>query len=206
MSSPILGDSPSLRKRPGRKQSEHMSLKKHDTGIPVNTPTDPNPVILGDDGSTDHVVPTRGPRYHHQSPGGEHSSETGWGPEFFPNCENPGTPTETNSPTCYEGFVSAPQSEPLQGPRHDTSPTRKRRGRLKAGKSTQPARNPRRSERIRKKQPETSKWDDNTSRITSGPPRIERALQFYQEQLRLLEEQNRRRLEASQENSSQKNN
>ncbi|KAH6883945.1 hypothetical protein B0T10DRAFT_564968 [Thelonectria olida] len=187
MSSPILGDSPSLHKRPGRKQSEHMSLKKHDTGIPMNTPTDPNPVILGDDGSTDHVVPTRGPRYHHQPPGGEHSSETGWGPEFFPNCENPGTPTETNSP------------------RHDTSPTRKRRGRRKAGKSTQPARNPRRSERIRKKQPERSKWDDNTSRITSGPPRIERALQFYQEQLRLLEEQNRRRLEASQENSSQKN-
>jgi hypothetical protein len=29
-----------------------MSLKKHDTGIPMNTPTDPNSVIPGDGGST----------------------------------------------------------------------------------------------------------------------------------------------------------
>ncbi|KAH6866155.1 hypothetical protein B0T10DRAFT_468105 [Thelonectria olida] len=185
MSSPILGDSPSLNERPGGKQSKHMSLKKHDTGIPMNTPTDPNSVIPDDDGSTDHVMPTQGPRCHHQSPRGEHCSEAGWGPEFFPNCEYPGTPTEMDSPTCYERFVSAPQSGPLQGPRHGTSRIQKRRGR-----------------------PERYKMNGNASRITSCPPvtpRIESALQSFEKELRLLEEQNRTRLKASQENSSQKN-
>ncbi|KAI5455714.1 hypothetical protein BGZ63DRAFT_136353 [Mariannaea sp. PMI_226] len=149
--------------------------------------------------SADQIVPTRGPRYHHQSPGGKRYSGTGWGPEFFLNCKNPGTPTEMNSPTRYERFVSAPPSEPLQSPRHDTSPTRKRLGRRKSGHLTESARKPRRSERIRKKQLERSKRDDNTPRITPEQPvtpRTERALQFYQKQLRLLEEQNRTQLEA----------
>jgi hypothetical protein len=31
---------------------------------------------------------------------------TGWGPEFYPECEIPGSPTELNSPTRYEVYTS----------------------------------------------------------------------------------------------------
>lgn len=159
--------------------------------------------------SADHIAPTQDPRYHHQSPGGEHSSEMVWGPEFFPKCENPGTPTEMNSPTRYEDFVSAPQPKPLHDPHHGARLARKRQGKHKARKSIQPAGMLRRSERIKKKQFDRSEGGDNTSRISSGTPvtpTVDHALQLYERQLRLLEEQNGRRVEArSQGNSSQKN-
>ncbi|KAL6406241.1 hypothetical protein AUP68_10411 [Ilyonectria robusta] len=50
MSSPILGDSPSLHERPEREQIQlkDMPLKKHNTSFPMNTPTDLNPVVPGD--------------------------------------------------------------------------------------------------------------------------------------------------------------
>jgi hypothetical protein len=140
--------------------------------------------------SADHAVPTRGPRYHHQSPGGEHCNETGWGPEFFPNCEDPETPTEMNSPTRYETFASAHRSKPLQGSGHDTSPTLKPQGRRNARKSAQPSGKPQRSKKIQKKQSKGVKGDGNTSGTASGlpvTPGIQRGLQLFQEQLRLLE-------------------
>lgn len=157
--------------------------------------------------SADHAVPTRGPRYHHQSPGGERCNGTGWGPEFFPNCEDPGTPTEMNSPTRYEAFAAAHRSEPLQGSGHDTSPTLKSQGRRNVRKSAQPSENPRRSKRIQKKQSKGVKGDGNTSRTASGlpvTPGIQRGLQLFQKELRLLEEQNKKRLEGRLEERSEK--
>ncbi|KAH6981481.1 hypothetical protein EDB80DRAFT_825576 [Ilyonectria destructans] len=198
MSSTILGDSSSLHERPGRE-------KKHNTSLPANTPTDPNPVDPADGDSTGHVVRAQGPRCHHQSPRGEHCSGKGWGPEFFPNGEDPGTLTEMNSPACYEAFAAALQPEPLQEPSHGTSPTRKPGGRRKA-KSNQPTRTIRGS-RIEKKQVKRPKRDGNTLGTASGrpvPPGIQRELEHFQEELRLLEEQNKRRLEASQGEPSEK--
>ncbi|KAH6884990.1 hypothetical protein B0T10DRAFT_462683 [Thelonectria olida] len=206
MSSPILGDNASPRERPEREQInfKRVRLEEHDTGPPTNT-SDLDPT--GDRESRGHIVRVGDYAYHQQSPRGEPQSSTGWGPEFFPNSEDPGTPTEMNSPTRYEVFASVPQSEPLRGLSRSPGPTRKPRGRRK---STQPTRKPRRSERNRKKLQllEKSKRHGDTSRITSGPPvtiRTESGLQYYQEQLRALEEENRRRL-ASRKSSAQKKN
>ncbi|KAH7115601.1 hypothetical protein EDB81DRAFT_858217 [Dactylonectria macrodidyma] len=146
MSSPILGDSSSLHERPGGKKINlnHMPLKKHNTSLPANTPTDPNPVDPADGDSTG---------------------------------------------------------------RHGTSPTRKPGGRRKAKKSNQPARTIRKSERIEKKQKKMPKRDGDTLRTASGrpvPPGTQRAFERFQEQLRLLKEQNKSRLEASQGEPSEK--
>ncbi|KAH6975788.1 hypothetical protein EDB80DRAFT_875052 [Ilyonectria destructans] len=199
MSSPILGDSPSLHKRPGREQInlKHMPLEKHNTSLPTNTPTDPNPVVPGDGDSAGHVVRVQGNTgtCHHQSPRGDCSSEKGWRSEFFPNGEDPETPTEMNSPTRYEVFPSALQFESPRGPGHGTSPTQKPRGRRNARKSTQSAKEPQKSGKIQKKQSKGSKRDGNTSRTVSGrpvTPGIQKALQLFREQLGLLEEQNRK--------------
>ncbi|KAH8654688.1 hypothetical protein BGZ61DRAFT_486999 [Ilyonectria robusta] len=206
MSSPIPGDSPSLHERPEREQMhlKDTPLEKHNTNFPTNTPTDPNRVAPGDGDSPDHLVRDRGPRCHHQSSRGESCSEKGRGPELFPDGEDP----EMNSPTHYDGFTSGPQSKPLQGPSHGTGPNQKPRGRRNARKSSQPAREPQGSGKIQKKKPERSQRHGNSSRTTSGrpvPPGIQRGLELFQEQLRLLEEQNQRRLDASQGEPSEKN-
>ncbi|KAH6986802.1 hypothetical protein EDB80DRAFT_782725, partial [Ilyonectria destructans] len=177
------------------------------TSLPANTPTDPNPVDPTDGDSTGHVVRAQGPRCHHQSPRGEHYSEKGWGPEFFPNGEDPGTLTAINSPTRYDAFAAALQPEPFREPRYSTSPTRKPGGRRKAKKSNQPTRTIRGSERIEKKQAKRPKRDGNTLGTASGrpvPPGIQRELEHFREELRLLEEQNKRRLKASQGEPSEK--
>ncbi|KAH8659706.1 hypothetical protein BGZ61DRAFT_485684 [Ilyonectria robusta] len=210
MSSPILGDSPSLHERSEREQIhlKDTPLEKHHTSFPTNTPTDPNPVVPGDGDSPGHVVRDRGPRCHHQSSRGENCSEQGWGPEFFPNGEDPGTPTEMNSPTSYDAFASGPQSKPLQGPSHGTGPNQKPRGRRNARKLAQPAREPQSSGKIQKKKLERSQKHGNSSRTTSGrpiSPGIQRGLEVFREQLRLPEKQNQRRLEASQGETSEKN-
>ncbi|KAH6869575.1 hypothetical protein B0T10DRAFT_467187 [Thelonectria olida] len=147
--------------------------------------------------STGHDLRAQDSAHHQQSHRGEHCRETGWGSEFYSNRTDPGTPTEKNSPTSYEIFASAPQRELLQDPGNGTIPTRKPRRRHNARKSIQPARGLRRSERIQKKQ--RSKRDGNMSRTTLGPPATLEtdAIRDFQEQLRLLEEQNRKRLEAN---------
>ncbi|KAL6405719.1 hypothetical protein AUP68_10856 [Ilyonectria robusta] len=209
MSSPILGDSPSLHERPEREQItlQHMPLEKHNTSLPTtNTPTGPNPVVPGDADSAGCVVRAQGTSCYHQSPRGDCCSEKGWGSEFFTNGEDPGPPTGRNSPTRYEVFASALQPEPLRKPSHGTSPTRKPQRRRNARKSTQPAREPPRSGKIQKKQPERSKRVGNTLRTTSGrpvTPGIQKALQLFREQLGLLEEHNKRRLDTSQGESSE---
>ncbi|KAH8651729.1 hypothetical protein BGZ61DRAFT_524552 [Ilyonectria robusta] len=209
MSSPILGDSPSVYDHPEREQitSKHMPLEKHNTSLRTNTSTGPNPIAPGDEDSAGHVVRAQCTTCHHQSPRGDCCSEKGWKSEFFPNGEDPGTRTEMNSPTRYEDFSSAPQSESLRGPGHGTRPTRKPQGRRNAKKSTQSAREPERSGKIQKKQSERPRMDGNTSRTASGrsvTPRIQKALQLFREQLGLLEEQNKRRLDASQGEPSEK--
>ncbi|KAL6406245.1 hypothetical protein AUP68_10415 [Ilyonectria robusta] len=207
MSSPILGDCPSLYEHPEREQitSKHMPLEKHNTSLPTNTPTGLNPVVPGNKDSAGHIVRAQGNTCHHQSPRGDCSSEKGWGSKFFPNGEDTEIPTEMNSPTRYEVFPSALQFESLRGPSHGTSPTQKPRGRRNAKKSTQSAKEPQKSGKIQKKQSKGSKRDGNTSRTASGrpvTPGIQKALQLFREQLGLLEEQNRKRVEASQENTS----
>ncbi|KAH7000885.1 hypothetical protein EDB80DRAFT_685865 [Ilyonectria destructans] len=198
MSSPILGDSPSLHGRLENEQInlKHIPLEEHNTSFPMNTPADPNPVAPSDGDNTGYIVRAQGSGCHHQPPRRD-DSEKRWGPEFFPNGEDPGTPTEMNSPTRYEDFASAPQPDPLREPSHGTSPTQKRGGRHNA---KEPA-------RIKKKRVKRPKRDDNTLGTASGrpvPPGIQRGLELFQEQLGLLEEQNKRRLEASQGEPSEK--
>ncbi|KAF4462665.1 hypothetical protein FALBO_10525 [Fusarium albosuccineum] len=38
-------------------------------------------------------------------------NKTGWGPEFYTEADIPGSPTEVNSPTRYEEFISTPQPQ-----------------------------------------------------------------------------------------------
>ncbi|KAH7146847.1 hypothetical protein B0J13DRAFT_524585 [Dactylonectria estremocensis] len=141
-----------------------MPLEKHSTSPSTNTPTDPNPVVPGDRGNTGWLSIRTGAR-------------------VLPNGEDPGSP--------YEAFASGPQSGPLRGPGHGTSPTQKPRRRRQARKPTQPTRGPQGSGKIQKKQSERSKRDSNASITASGrpvTPGMQKALQLFQEQLELLEE------------------
>ncbi|KAH7111577.1 hypothetical protein EDB81DRAFT_925979 [Dactylonectria macrodidyma] len=203
MSSPIPGDSSSLYERPEGEQIhlKDTPLEKPNAGFPTNTPTDPNPVVPGGGDSPGHVLRDRRRRCHHQFSRSEDCSEKGWGPEFFSYGEDPGTPIEMDSSTHYDAFASGPQSKPLQEPSHGTGPNQKPRGRRNARKSTQPAKEPQSSGKIQKKKSERRQRHGKSSRTTLGqpiPPEIQRGLEGFREQLRLLEEQNQRRLQASQ--------
>ncbi|KAH7124930.1 hypothetical protein B0J13DRAFT_646941 [Dactylonectria estremocensis] len=202
MSSPIPGDSPSLYERPEGEQIhlKDTPLERSNAGFPTNTPTDPNPVVPGDGDSPGHV----GRRCHHRFSRREDCGEKGWGPEFFSHGEDPGTPIEMNSATRYDAFASGPQSKPLQEPSHGTGPNQKPRGRRNARKSTQPQS----SGKVQKKKSKRPQRHGKSPRTTSGrpiPPGIQRGLEVFREELRLLKEQNQRRLETSQGKPSEKN-
>ncbi|KAH6872010.1 hypothetical protein B0T10DRAFT_466368 [Thelonectria olida] len=181
MSSPILGDSPSLRECSWRTKSEASPSKKQDTGSLRNTSKGTNSVVPSYDDSkghhspaklkhfltegADHTTSTQGPSRNQQSPKDKHCSETEQDSKFFLNRENSEAPTEMMSNTSFEYFISNIQPKPPQDFQHGTGSARQGRGRGRARESAQANGELRRSARIQKKHPRRSKRNKPSSRV-----------------------------------------
>lgn len=145
MSSPILRNIPHLTKdngppngTEGREQGfstfNHMSTDEQIPPCPKKIPINPSSTKIGNRGYTGkHLIGlcardglTRAIDHNGRRQGTGAPSQlnwgdvhpTGWGPEFYPEGETPGSPTEINSPTRY--LIGAPPHKSQSSRRQST--------------------------------------------------------------------------------------
>ncbi|KAF4455624.1 hypothetical protein F53441_2093 [Fusarium austroafricanum] len=84
---------------------EHIPTEEHDPSRSGNIPTNLASTAVDVENCTDHAQSHRGIGDQSQLTR-EDVNKTGWDPEFYPEGEIPGSPTELNSPTRYEVYNS----------------------------------------------------------------------------------------------------
>ncbi|KAF4446549.1 hypothetical protein F53441_9823 [Fusarium austroafricanum] len=94
-------------KEQGSSTFKHMPTREHGPSCPGNIPTNPVSTAVDVEDCTDHAQSHRG-----TGDQSEDVNKTGLDPEFYPEGEITGSPTESNSPTRYEVYTSPREFPP----------------------------------------------------------------------------------------------